>query len=47
MFSKAEEIVSEDDGQAPVSVVAMGDLNSPFSIIIMAINGTAIGKLVS
>ena len=47
MFRRREEIVSEDDGQVPVTVDAIGDLSSPFSIIVMAINGTAIGKLVS
>lgn len=39
--------VTEEEGQAPVTVVAMGDLSSGFSIIVMAINGTAIGELVS
>ena len=36
--------VTEEDGQAPVGLVAMGDLSSDFSVIVMAINGTAIGK---
>ena len=45
-FSREVVSVTEDDGQAPVTVVAMGDLSSGFSIIVMAINGTAYGKLV-
>ena len=40
-------IITEDDGQASINVVAMGDLSSDFSVIVMAINGTAYGKLVS
>ena len=46
-FSREVVIITEDGGQAPVTVVAMGDLSSAFSIIVMAINGTAYGKLVS
>ena len=36
--------VTEDDGQASVTVVAMGDISAPFSVIVMAINGSAYGK---
>ena len=46
-FSHEVVIITEDDGQASVTVVAMGDLSSDFSVIVMAINGTAYGKLVS
>ena len=44
-FSQEVVSVTEDGGQAPVTVVAMGDLSSPFSVIVMAMNGTAYGKL--
>ena len=46
-FSREMVIITEDDGQASVTVVAMGDLSSALSIMVMAINGTAYGKLVS
>ena len=46
-FSREMLIITEGDGQALVTVVAMGDLSSALSIIVMAINGTAFGKLVS
>ena len=42
-FRRSEVSVTEEDGQAPVEVLAMGDLSMDFSIIVMAINGTAIG----
>ena len=35
---------TEEDGQALITVVAMGDLSSDFSIIVMAINGSAVGE---
>ena len=46
-FSREVVIITEDDGQASINVIAMGDLSSAFSVIVMAINGTAYGKLVS
>ena len=46
-FSQKVVNVTEEDGQALISVLAMGDLSSAFSIIVMAINGTALGKLVN
>ena len=36
--------MTEEEGVANVEVVAMGDLSMNFSIIVMAINGTAIRK---
>ena len=36
---------TEEEGQAIITVLAMGDLSSDFSIIVMAINETAVGKL--
>ena len=45
-FSREVVIITEGR-QVNVTVVAMGDLSSALSIIVMAINGTAFGKLVS
>ena len=44
-FSQSSVATTEEEGQVLVTVEAMGDLSSDFSIIVMAINGTAVGKL--
>ena len=44
-FSRDLVATTEEDGQALITVVAMGDLSSDFSIIVMANNGSAVGEL--
>ena len=44
-FSQSLVATTEEEGRVLVTVEAMGDLSSDFSIIVMAINGTAVGKL--
>ena len=44
-FSQSSVATTEEEGQVLVAVEAMGDLSSDFSIIVMAINGTAVGTL--
>ena len=47
-FSQSSVATTEEEGQVLVTVEAMGDLSSDFSIIVvMAINGSAVGKLLS
>ena len=46
-FSQSLVATTEEEGQVLVTVEAMGDLSSDFSIIVMAINGSAVGKLLS
>ena len=46
-FSQSLVATIEEEGRVLVTVEAMGDLSSDFYIIIMAINGTAVGKLLS
>ena len=43
--SQSSVATTEEEGRVLVTVEAMGDLSSDFSIIVMAINGTAVGKL--
>ncbi len=45
-FSQSSVATTEEEGRVLVTVEAMGDLSSDFSIIVMAINGTAVGKLI-
>ena len=44
-FSQSSVATTEEEDRVLVTVEAMGDLSSDFSIIVMAINGTAMGKL--
>ena len=44
-FSQSSVATTEEEGRVLVTVEAMGDLSSDFSIIVMAINGSAVGKL--
>ena len=44
-FSRPLVSTTEEEGQANITVLAMGDLSFDFSIIVMAVNGTAVGKL--
>ena len=44
-FSQSSVATTEEEGQVLVTVEAMGDLSSDFSIIVMAMNGTAVGTL--
>ena len=46
-FSRPLVSTTEEEGQVIITVLAMGDLSSDFSIIVMAINGTSVGKLFS
>ena len=46
-FSQSLVATTEEEGQVLVTVEVMGDLSSNFSIIVMAINGSAVGKLLS
>ena len=46
-FSQSSVATTEEEGRVLVTVEAMGDLSSDFSIIVMAINGSAVGKLLS
>ena len=43
-FGQTEVRVNEEDFFAAITVIAMGDLSQDFSVIVMAMNGTAIGK---
>ena len=43
-FSRPLVSTTEEEGQAIITVLAMGDLSSDFSIIVMAVNGTAVGE---
>ena len=44
-FSQSSVATTEEEGRVLVTVEAMGDLSSDFSIIVMAISGSAVGKL--
>ena len=44
-FSQPLVTTTEEEGQASITVRAMGDLSFDFSIIVKAVNGTAVGKL--
>nr|WNS50027.1 Na-Ca exchanger/integrin-beta4-like protein [Halisarca dujardinii] len=44
-FRRPEVSVPEENERAPVEVLALGDLSMDFSIIVMAINGSAIENL--
>ena len=44
-FSQSSVTTTEEEGRVPVTVEAMGDLSSDFSIIVMASNESAVGKL--
>ena len=44
-FSQPSVTTTEEEGQASITVRAMGDLSFDFSIIVKAVNGTAVGKL--
>ena len=44
-FSQSSVATTEEEGQVLVTVEAMGDLSSDFFIIVVAINRTAVGKL--
>ena len=44
-FRQSSVATTEEEGQVLVTVEAMGDLSSDFSIIVMAISGSAVGKL--
>ena len=44
-FRQPVVTTTEVGGQASITVRAMGDLSFDFSIIVKAVNGTAVGKL--
>ena len=44
-FSRSLVSTTEEEGQAIITVLAMGDLSFDFSIIVMAVNGSAVGEL--
>ena len=45
-FSQSSVAATEEESRVLVTVEAMGDLSSDFSIVVMAINGSAVGKLI-